>query len=78
MQTEKTFHEKQKILIHRLLNEFMQNNESLYYSSTDEVCENLCDYISNRAKLTQEERELVKDLSPEDVKIQFSYHSKNL
>jgi hypothetical protein len=75
---EKTFHENQKILIDRLLNEFMQKNESLYYSSTDEVCESLCEYIQKVANLNQNERELIQGLTPEEIKILFSYHSKNL
>ncbi len=72
---EKTIHEKQKILIDKLLNDFMQTSEGLYYSSTDEVCESLCDYIKSEAKLSKEERDLVNGLTPNDIKIQFSYHS---
>jgi hypothetical protein len=74
---EKTFIERQKILIEKLLNEFMQSREDLYYSSTDEVCDLLIEYIQNQAKLNQEQKELTENLTASDIKIQLSFNSKH-
>ncbi len=60
-----------KIALDNVTKEHME----LYYSSTYEISEEIFKYI-NSSKLVEKQREIVKDLSIEDIQVILSLNSK--
>lgn len=66
--------EKQKRLLLRIVKTLSQTDPDLYYRPTSEVARAIKDYVKAARDLTQEDRALLKPLSPREMEILLSYH----
>ncbi|MEM9667730.1 MAG: hypothetical protein AAF950_02300 [Pseudomonadota bacterium] len=64
--------EKQKKLLHRLVEELSKSHMDFYYRSTSEVAFLLKSYIDGEAKLSVEEKALLSSLSQKDIQLKLS------
>lgn len=64
--------EKQKVLITQLVQRLSRAYPDLYYQSTSDVAHILRQHIDTDKALSQDDRELLKPLSPYDIQILLS------
>ncbi|MEM7520734.1 MAG: hypothetical protein AAF307_06820 [Pseudomonadota bacterium] len=66
--------EKQKKLLQRLVAELSREQPDLYYRSTAEIASQIRTYAAGDAKLINDEKALLKDLSQRDIEVLLSLH----
>lgn len=63
---------KQKKLLEQMVVELSREHADFYYKPTVDIALALQDYIKHEAVLNQEERALLKSLSPRDIQLRLS------
>lgn len=64
---------KQLKLVNRALAEISKENMNLYYEPTETIAHLIYEYFQK--ELGGQEKELIKDLSPDDILIKLSLHN---
>ncbi|MEM9370269.1 MAG: hypothetical protein AAGA26_03825 [Pseudomonadota bacterium] len=66
--------EKQKKLLDGLVSELSRSHPDLYYQPTSQIARYLMEYIQGDAKLSADDRTLLKRLSLRDIEVLLSLH----
>ena len=65
---------KQKKLLQKIVEKLSSEHPDLYYMATTDVAAAIEDYIEEPAKLSADEKELMKGLDRHDIQVLLSLH----
>ena len=66
--------ERQRAILQRLVEELSATSPDLYYQSTSAIAAQIKGFIDEGAKLSVEERDLLKPLTQRDIEQRLSIH----